>query len=123
MSGFNRGRLRHKVRLEQLVDALDSNGEVIQDQSTGAVERTWVLVSSPWAAIEPLSAREFVAASATQSKVTTRITISYRPGVTAAMRIVHNGTVYNIEGTLADRDSGTEYLTLPCSQGASSEGI
>lgn len=47
-----------------------------------------------------------------------KIVTGYRPGVTADMRIVHRDRVYNITGVLADRDSGLEYLTLPCSEGA-----
>lgn len=122
MSGFNRGKLRHKVRLEELQALTDTSGDVIQDPSTGEVSRAWVLVSEPWAAIEPMSGREFIAAAAVQSKVTTRITISYRPGLSAGMRVVHNGKIYNIEATLTDKDSGLEYISMPCSEGVSVSG-
>jgi SPP1 family predicted phage head-tail adaptor len=81
---------------------------------------TWTTVTG-WdsvpAAIEPLSAREFIAAQAVQSAVTARITLRYRAGLDASMRIVHNGTIYNIAGVLADPDSGLEYVTIPVSTG------
>ena len=102
------GRLRHRVTLEEFVEIRNSAGER---------ESIWQFVAYLWAAIEPSSAREFVAAQQMQSKVSARITIRYRSGVNAGMRILHRGTVYNIEGVLADKDSGIEYLTLPCSEG------
>jgi SPP1 family predicted phage head-tail adaptor len=72
-----------------------------------------------WASIEALSAREFIAAQAEDSKVNTRITIRYRSGINAKMRLYHEAkdVYYNIEGVLSDKDSGLEYLTLPCSSG------
>jgi head-tail adaptor len=52
-----------------------------------------------------------------QSQVSARITIRQRSGITAAMRVVHGSKVYQIEGVLPDKESGLEYLTLPCSEG------
>lgn len=125
---MERGRLRHRVLIEELTPQVDTSGNVIQDASTGAVLTAWESVAQVWAAIEPLSAREFIAAQATQSKVTARVTILYRAGMTSAMRLVQilrggaRGTVYNIEGVLADKDSGLDYLTMPCSTGVSVSG-
>lgn len=107
------GKLRHRVTLERRCTD--------QDSVSGDISDAWIPVANLWAAIEPLSAREFIEASALQSKVTARITIRFRPGVKAAMRLVHKGRlgrmVYNIEGVLSDKESGLEYLTLPCSEG------
>lgn len=103
------GDLRHRVSIQQ--------DQSTQDPVSGDMTQEWIEVGKAWAAIEPLSAREFIAAQASQSKVTTRITIRYRAGIDHTMRLVHNGRIYNIEGTLADKDSGLEYLTLPCSEG------
>ena len=103
------GKLRHLVSLQRNVPS--------QDMATGAMVDNWIEVARLWASIEPMSAREFVAAHAVQSEVTTRITIRFRAGITAAMRIVYRGSIYNIAGVLTDRESGVEYLTLPCSEG------
>lgn len=103
------GDLRHRVSIQQ--------DQAVQDLESGDMTRSWVETGKAWAAIEPLSAREFIAAQASQSKVTTRITIRYRAGINHTMRLAHNGRIYNIEGALADKDSGLEYLTLPCSEG------
>jgi SPP1 family predicted phage head-tail adaptor len=104
------GRLRHRVDFERRVDA--------QDPDTGAVTPSWVSVAkSVPAAIEPLSAREFIAAQSMQSEVTMRVVVRYRAGLNAAMRIKHGKRIYNPQGFLADKDSGVDYLTIPCSEG------
>jgi len=119
------GRLRHRVILQALVDLLDSNGDTIQNQDTGEVLRAWQDVATVWAAIEPLSAREFIAAQETQSKVTTKIIIRHRE-VDPAWRAVHMRgpfpMIYNIHGVIPDPDSMLEWITLPCSTGVSDSG-
>lgn len=116
------GRLRHRVRIERYDYVLDSSGDVIQDPNSGEVLRDWVLVDEVWAAIEPLSTREFIQSQALQSSVTARIVIRHRDDVDAACRLVHvrlnrPDVIYNPAGMLADPDSGLEYITMPCSQG------
>jgi SPP1 family predicted phage head-tail adaptor len=116
------GRLRHRVRIERYDYVLDSSGDVIQDPNSGEVLRDWVLVDEVWAAIEPLSTREFIQSQALQSSVTARIVIRHRDDVDAACRLVHvrlnrPDVIYNPAGILADPDSGLEYITMPCSQG------
>jgi SPP1 family predicted phage head-tail adaptor len=102
------GLLRHRVTFQSLSRTLDSAGDTVEE---------WVDDFTVWASVEPLSAREFVASQAVQSQVTARITIRYRAGIVATQRILFRGKVYNIAGTLADKDSGLEYLTLPVSEG------
>lgn len=103
------GRLRHRIRIER--------PGYTQDPITGEMTQGWELVADKVpAAIEPLSAREFIAAQAVQSAVTARIVIRRRD-VDAAMRIIHRGRIYNIHGVLPDPKSGLEYVTLPCSEG------
>lgn len=76
-------------------------------------------VVSLWAAIEPVSGRELIAADTELSKIQCRIVICYRADVTAKMRVVHaaKNMYYNIEAALCDKDSGLKYLTLHCSEG------
>ena len=116
------GTLRHKVYISALTDLLDSAGDVIQDQETGEVARAWVFIATPWAAILPLSGREFIAAKSTQSKVTGKMIIRFNASVNAGMRIEHNGKIYGIEAVLEDQDSGLEYITLLTSTGVSDTG-
>jgi SPP1 family predicted phage head-tail adaptor len=103
------GKLRHRITLQKPVKT--------QSPATGAVINTWADVATLWADVTDVSVREFVAAQAGQSEVTARITIRYRDDVTNKNRIVYRGRIYNIYGVLADDKSGSEYLTLPCSQG------
>ena len=100
------GDLRHRVKIQYSVES--------QNAVTGSISVTWTDLATVWAKIEPLSARDFVAAQAEQSKVVARITVRYRDDVTAKMRIYHaaKNAYYNIEGVLADKESGYEYLTL-----------
>jgi SPP1 family predicted phage head-tail adaptor len=105
------GRLRHRVRIEEQVTERDSDG---------IEQREWVTVATVWAAVEPLSAREFVQSGQVQSSVTAKIIIRARR-MTASMRLIHEmrygDQVYNIAGVLPDNVSGVEYITLPVSAG------
>lgn len=116
------GRLRHRIRIEKLDYLRDSHGDVIQDPNTGATVQEWTEVATVWAAIEPLSAREFIQSAAVQSAATARIVIRQRDDIDASMRLVHKrlgrpDMIYNIHGILADKESGLEYQTLPVSTG------
>lgn len=102
------GKLRHRVVLQERLTE--------QDTDTGDMEETWSTVATIWAAVEPMSARELLAADAVQSKLTTRIVIRTRE-VDYSMRIVYRGKNYNIEGVVPDKESGLEYITLMCSEG------
>lgn len=103
------GRLRHAVTIQERINAQDSFGAPVNIWQT-----LWKDVP---AAVEPLSAREFIASGRYQSQVTARITIRYREGLRADMRILHRGRIYNIAGILPDNLSGLEYITIPASEG------
>lgn len=106
--GLNAGRLRHRVRIERPTRT--------QDPATGDLTTVWAEVATVAAAIEPLSARDFIAAQQVQSKVQVRIVIRWRAGLTHDMRLVGtDGTVYTPQGFLADPQTGREYLTIPAS--------
>lgn len=105
------GKLRHYVRLQYPT--------YTQDPNTGEQIASWADAGPVWAAIEPLSAREFVESAAKQSGVACRIVIRHREDVDATWRILYRAKIYNIEGVLADKESNLEYLTLPCSEGVS----
>jgi SPP1 family predicted phage head-tail adaptor len=102
------GKLRHRVVVEEQVTVINSFGES---------ETAWVTFANVWAAIEPLSAREFLAASQVQSNVSCRIVMRNLPGLLPSMRLVHRGKIYNPAGILTDKESGLEYVTIPASVG------
>ncbi|WP_455424905.1 phage head closure protein [Dryocola sp. LX212] len=103
------GPLRHRVMLQEPLKT--------QDPETGAIVDSWVDVKEIFAEVTAVSARDFAAAQAFQNKITSRIKIRYRTGISDKHRILFRGEIYNIEGVLPDPDSGLEYLTLPCSSG------
>ena len=105
------GVLRHPIEIQHKV--------AVRDSATGEFgEPSWQVFASTWASVEPLSAKDLIAAQAAQSEATARIVIRYRPDVLPTMRIVHRGQVYSIEGPpLEDDKSGQEYLTILVSKG------
>lgn len=105
------GKLRHRITFER--------PGLVQDPESGEMLPGWspVWTNVP-ASVEPLSARDVIAAQAGQSEATARILIRYRTGVLPTMRILHRGLIYNIEGPpLPDPRSGLEYLTILVSTG------
>lgn len=106
------GKLRHRIDIEEKTTP--------RDLVTGEYgEAQWI---SRWekcpARVEPLSARELVAAQAAHSEATARIVIRYRAGVLPTMRAIYRGEVYSFEGPpLEDPKSGLEYLTILVSKG------
>ena len=105
------GMLRHRVTLQRFQQGQDAYG--------GPVE-TWEDVATVWASLEAMSGREFFASQQAQSEVTQRIRIRYRPGVTADMRVIHQGTVFNIVAPLPD-NRGKD-LVLMCREVSNEQG-
>lgn len=109
------GKLRHRVTVQARQN--------VQDPVTGETSVVWsnAFESVP-AAIEPLSARDLIAAQAQQSSVSARVTMRPLPGLTAQHRLLHvccGGGVLSIDGIVPDPGSGQEWLTLPVSEGMS----
>ena len=105
---LNAGRLNQRVRIEKPIRT--------QDPETGELVEAVQVVGTVFASIEPLSAREFIAAQSTQSQISARIVIRFRSGLTPDMRLVDvaTGTVYNPAGFLPDPYTGRDWITIPC---------
>ena len=99
------GTLRHRVTIQRYELVVDDYGAPLHRES-------WKDVATVWASVEAVSGRDFFAARQEQSEVTQRIRIRYRPDVTADMRVIHNGKVFNIVAPLPD-NRGRE-LVLMC---------
>lgn len=87
------GRLDRRVAVQQRDAGQDAAGQPLQ---------TWSTVLTCWAAIEPLSTREFFGSQAMQSDVTHRITVRHHqvfadPRAAAALRIVYQGRIFNLQ--------------------------
>lgn len=101
------GELRRQVQIQQRNSTQDSFGQRVQ---------TWATVATTWADIQPLSGRELETAQAVRSEVTHTVVIRYRPGVTAAMRVVYQGRYFNVLSVI-DVDTRHKVMQLLCSEG------
>lgn len=108
------GRLRHRIDIQERVESRDTSGGVVVTWAT--------LHASVPAEFTPLSVREFIASQAMQAQTVARVRLRYRAGLTADMRILFRGAVYDPQGWLPDADSGLEYLTAPVSAGVNNGG-
>ncbi len=107
------GELRHKITIECVVEAPDSFGGV------GATT-VWETYKTLYAAIEPGSAREFIAAQQQSADQNTVIRCRYNDalGVTPKMRVVYQdpnrgARYYDIQGVI-DIDERRRHLHLIC---------
>lgn len=98
------GQLDQRVTVERNTTTTDGWGGVVT---------TWAPLFTAWAAVEPLTGREYLAAQAAVSEVTARIRMRFRPWMTAEDRVIHNGTTYNIV-SLIDVRSDHRELVLMC---------
>jgi SPP1 family predicted phage head-tail adaptor len=105
------GRLRHLVTFQVPLVEIDSNGDTTESWEDAFSGQQ---IS---AEIVPLSGRELIAAQQVHSRVSTRITVRYRPGILPQMRVLHRGTIYNIDAIVPDPDSGFRHATLLCYSG------
>ena len=114
------GVFRHVVTLQK---------PTVTSDSVGGQQRSWRTV---WdevpASIVYLSGKELIAAQQIQSSVTAAISIRWRPGIDATLRVLHqrnapdSGTdTFNVESFQPD-ESGRKTITLMCSQRAA-DGI
>ena len=101
---MNAGKLDQRVTVERFTSTQDELGQPIE---------TWAPLFTCWAAVEPLTGREYLAAQAAVSEVTARIRMRFRPWMTAQDRVIHNGTIYQIESLIDVRSENRE-LVLMC---------
>lgn len=99
-------RLRHRVTLQTPLTSPDGGG------GTSIVWSDW---ASVWAAIEPLAGEERLAAGQIESAITHRVTIRYRAGVTAAMRVAFGARRLAVRAVIAPEER-RERLVLLCEE-------
>ena len=99
------GQLDQRVTVERLQGGFDELGQPLPD--------TWAPLFTCWAAVEPLTGREYLAAQAAVSEVTAKIRMRFRPWMTAEDRVIHDGTIYNIVSVIDVRSENRE-LVLMC---------
>lgn len=104
------GELIHRVR----IDAQESGAS---DPQTGRASLMW----TTWLQDEPARmswprGREFEAAGATRAELAAVCRVRYRPGYQPTMRVVFEGSEYNIRAVRPDR-TARGYLELDLTSG------
>jgi SPP1 family predicted phage head-tail adaptor len=102
------GTFNRQVRIQRKTAGEDSLGEASQ---------AWEDVAVVWANIRHLNGKEYLSGAQEISKAVASIRIRYRDDITAAMRVIYRGAVYNIEAVLPDMQR-REYVDLAASSGA-----
>jgi len=97
------GQLDQRVTVERYTSTEDELGQPIQ---------SWAPLFTCWAAVEPLVGREYLAAQAAVSEVTARIRMRFRPWMTSQDRVIHGGTVYQIESVIDVRSANRELVLM-----------
>lgn len=105
------GRLRYRLVLQRRNAQADGGGG-----EAGDPWATPVTVATVWGSIEPLRGDERLRAMRLEARVTHRVVIRFRTGVTGDMRLVLGARVFNIRAVL---DPGERHraLELLCEEG------
>ena len=98
------GKLNCRVVIKQPAAVQDAAGQPIP---------TWTTLATVWANIRSLNGLETIKGGAESSVAKASIRIRYRTDVTAAMRVVHGSTTYEIKAVLPDVE-GRRHLDLVC---------
>jgi SPP1 family predicted phage head-tail adaptor len=100
------GQLRHLIQLQQETTVSDGMGGHVS---------TWATVAEAFAAIEPLSGREYFAAQQTQSTVTHKVTMRYIDGITSAFCVRYGTRVFDIRAVI-NNEERHQWLILMCEE-------
>src|SRR3990167_1977259 len=82
------GELDRRVNIQQYTETRNAKGEAI---------KTWSLLETVWAKVEPVAGSEPFQAEQENAKRTLKFTIRHRTDVTEKMRIAYGSFYYNIK--------------------------
>jgi len=99
--------LRHRITIQQKQRISDGRG---------GWKGTWIDLKTVWAAVKSTThlPKEQVDNQQVQTANTFRVTIRFSPGITADMRIIHQGKIYYIVGQPVDDDGRRRWLEIFC---------
>ncbi len=100
----DRKLLRHRVEIQTLTAVYDE---------IGAPSEEWVSIASVWAAVEPVSGREYWAAAVVQAETNVKVTMRYLPGITPHHRLIFKGKLHEIQSVINTEERNRE-LVLMC---------
>lgn len=102
----NPGELRSRVVVQSATRTPDEGGGYATAWEDGA---------SLWAKVEPLEGSELLRAQQLQARVSHRVTIRYRRGLTAAQRLRLGSRVLEVH-QVVDVDERHEFMELLCEE-------
>lgn len=85
------GELRHLITIQQPIASQSSSGEETY---------TWPTYAQVYAAIEPMTMREFYQLDQDTAERTVHFIIRYKAGITAKMRISWDSRLYDIQSII-----------------------
>lgn len=101
------GKYRHRITFCKFNGARDASGDLRDD-----LDSNWVAVKSCWAAVDPVSGREFYEAQQNQSEVTHKIRCRYFPNAMTEYHIRMNGRTFRILSVIDWEERHESYLIM-----------
>jgi SPP1 family predicted phage head-tail adaptor len=96
--------LNNPITIQQRTSATDALGQPVE---------TWSDLATMWGEIRHVSGMQQIKGDAEISTVRASIKVYQRDDVTAAMRVLHGSTLYDIKAVLPD-ELGRVYMFLAC---------
>ena len=96
------GRLRHRITIQNPTKQRNQVGETVL---------AWKDLATVWAAVEPVSGKEFFAAKQVIAEVTHKIRTRYRPGISPQSRVLFNGRTFEVNSVI-NRDERNRELEI-----------
>lgn len=116
MRTLSASRLKHRVTLQAPTGTRDGYGERVT---------TWTDIATVWAAVEPLSVRDTLAAQQINSEITHRVTIRYSAATFAALgpecRVKLGSRYLPLVGPPRNLEEANVVIELLCSEGMREE--
>lgn len=99
------GKLRHRVTIRRATETVDSYGQAA---------KTYADLATVYAAVQPLTATELIAANQQQAMVTHKITMRYR-SLLHTDQIIHDSRTFEI-GSIINLDERNVTLEVLCKE-------
>lgn len=94
---FETGDLRNLVIIEQVFETQNASGDIVN---------AWQSFAEVWAAMKPLTGREYFSARQTAATITGRIRIRWLGGITTKMRVRFGQRLFDIQAVLNAEERG-----------------
>lgn len=107
MFSVDAGELNRRITIEK-------NNKSKRDSFGDEATDSWLPFCTVWAKITAAGTREFWEAQAAHAELTHKITIRYRSGITADMRVKYGERTLDIVAPPVDINEAHRYLILKC---------